>query len=72
MKFPASLMTICQSAFAFCESLKSARFSEGLKALGTNQYTKNGGFWAGVFYASALECVELPSTLKRIEYGAFE
>ena len=39
--------------------------------LGTNDHP-GGKDWAGVFTDSALESVKLPSTLKRIEYGAFE
>lgn len=38
VKLPASLSTIAQGAFAKCESLKTVKFSEGLKALGTSEY----------------------------------
>ena len=47
------------------------KFNEGLEVLGTDEYTDKGGMWYGVFYESTLEKVELPSTLKRIEYNAF-
>ena len=33
---------------------------------------KDGGRWYGAFQESGLESAELPSTLKRIEYGAFK
>ena len=44
--------------------------NEGLEVLGTDEYPGNDGNWYGVFEKSALEYVELPSTLKRIEYCA--
>lgn len=72
MEFPASLRTVAQGAFGNCRNLRGARFNEGLEVLGTDKYTKDSGLWAGVFYASALERVGLPSTLKRIEYNAFQ
>ena len=40
--------------------------------LGTDEYMDSGRMWHGVFQASSIEQVELSSTLKRIEYGAFE
>ena len=46
--------------------------NEGLETLGTDEYTPDGRMWYGVFQESALESVELPSTLKRIEYNAFQ
>ena len=46
--------------------------NEGLAVLGTDEYLDGGGQWYGVFGKSALEYVELPSTLKRIEYYAFQ
>ena len=39
--------------------------------LGTNDYSKNGSAFFGVFQGSAVDDVYLPSTLKRIEYNAF-
>lgn len=39
--------------------------------LGTDGYPRDGELWAGVFERSAVEYVELTSTLKRIEYNAF-
>ena len=47
------------------------RFSEGLEVLGTNEYQKDGAPLDGVFENSAVEHVELPSTLKRLECGVF-
>ena len=69
---PLSVQVICQSAFCKCQSLRSARLNEGLEILGTNEYPEEGRAWCGVFEGSALERVELPSTLKRIEYSAFD
>lgn len=46
--------------------------NEGLEVLGTDEYPDDGRRWYGVFGGSALEYIELPSTLKRIEYSAFE
>ena len=68
---PVSLRTIAQGAFHKCENLKTVKFSEGLEVLGTDEYDDDGGMWYGVFQESSIEHVELPSTLKRIEYSAF-
>ena len=61
-----------QSAFCECSSLKVVRLNEGLEALGKDEYPDNDGRWYGVFEESAIKNVELPSTLKRIEYSAFQ
>ena len=45
--------------------------NEGLEVLGVDEYQDNGNMWAGVFGESALEYIELPSTLERIEYNTF-
>ena len=66
------MRTIRQSAFYKCQSLKEAVFNEGLEVLGTDEYTDDGKLLYGLFEESSVECVELPSTLKRIEYRAFE
>ena len=71
IEFPTSLRKIAQGAFAQCSSLKTVKFNEGLEALGTDEYTKEGKMWAGVFYGSAVGSVTFPFTLKRIEYNAF-
>ena len=68
---PVSLRTIAQGAFGKCESLKTVKFNEGLEVIGTDEYDDDGGIWPGVFMKSALENIEFPSTLKRIEYCAF-
>lgn len=54
-----------------CKSLKSVTFNEGLEALGTDEYPNKEKVWYGTFEESALESVELPKSLKRIEYRAF-
>ena len=71
VEFPASLRTISQGSFSNCESLKTARFAEGLKVLGTDERLDNGAGSYGTFEKSALESVQLPSTLKKIKNGAF-
>ena len=68
---PSSVRTIHQSAFCLCKNLRYAMINEGLEVLGTDEYPGNDGNWYGVFGDSALEYVELPSTLKRIEYCTF-
>ena len=55
-----------------CRSLKVVKFSNGLKTIGTNEYYANGSSLYGVFEGSTVEHVELPRTLKRIEYNAFK
>ena len=68
---PRALRTIRQSAFQDCKSLKRVQLNEGLEVLGTDDHP-NGATWCGVFEGSAVESVLLPSTLKKIEYSAFE
>lgn len=68
---PASLRVIAQGALSECKNLKSVKFGEGLEVLGTDEHMDDGQTWSGVFEESAVESVELPSTLKRIEYNAF-
>ena len=72
IEFPASLRKIAQGAFYKCESLKTVKFNEGLEVLGTDEQADDGEMWYGVFEESSVEHVKLPSTLKRIEYSAFE
>ena len=69
--FPASLRRIRQGAFCGCENLRTAKFSEGLEVLGTDEYGYED-MTNGVFEESGLEDVRLPSTLKMIEHSAFE
>ena len=70
--FPASLRKISDCAFVGCRCLKRVKFSEGLEVLGTDEYPDSGSFLPGAFERCALEHVELPSTLKRIEYSVFK
>ena len=72
VELPASLRTVSQAAFAKCKSLKTVKFNAGLEVLGTDEYVENGELYYGVFEESSIEHVELPSTLRRIEYSAFE
>ena len=72
MELPLSARTIAQAAFAECKSLKTAKLNEGLEALGTDEYDNEGKPYYGVFEKSSVKRVKLPSTLRRIEYGAFE
>lgn len=71
MKLPGPLREIAQGAFAECKNLKTVKFSAGLEVLGTDEYMDDGKSWYGVFEASSVEWVDLPTTLKRIEYNAF-
>ena len=67
---PLSLRVLKQSAFQDCKSLKYVKLNEGLEVLGTDE--RPGGWdWCGVFQGSAVEYVELPSTLRRIECSTF-
>lgn len=69
--FPPSLRTVSQGAFSKCKNLRETRLNEGLEVLGTSDCKQNGEMHDGVFQECALESVEFPSTLKRIEYNAF-
>lgn len=62
---------IHQGAFCKCQNLKKVVFNKGLEVLGTDEYFEGNGIYFGVFEESAVERVDLPSTLKRIEYNAF-
>lgn len=72
VELPASLRKIAQGAFAKCKSLITVTVNEGLETLGENEYTEDRRPYCGVFEASAVERVMLPSTLKKIEYSAFK
>lgn len=63
---------MAQGAFAKCQHLKSVRFGDGLVELGTDERPDDGEMYFGVFQESAVERVELPYTLRRIEYCAFK
>ena len=52
IEFPASLRVISQASFAWCESLKTAKFNEGLEVLGMDEYADDGEGWFGVFEGS--------------------
>ena len=69
---PKSVKTIRQSAFCKCRNLRTVTLNEGLETLGTDEYANDGKPWCGVFQESALVNVRLPSTLRRIEYYAFQ
>ena len=71
VELPASVRIVDQCSFCLCKSLKYAKLNEGLEVLGVDEYATDGGQYYGVFSESALECIDLPSTLKRIEYSAF-
>lgn len=49
VELPASLRTVAQGAFAKCESLKSAKFADGLEVLGSDEYTSDDKWFYGVF-----------------------
>ena len=69
---PSSLRTVSQAAFQNCQALKRVILNEGLEVLGTDEYPEDGKRYYGVFQESAVESISLPSTLKRIEYSAFQ
>lgn len=69
--FPASLREVGQGAFYKCQSLGTVRFSEGLEVLGTEEHEFRIETFYGVFEESAVERVELPSTLRRLERDTF-
>ena len=69
---PPSVRVIHQGAFCKCKSLRKVVLNEGLEVLGTDERIAIDMGYYGVFEKSAVEEVVLPSTLKRIEYSAFE
>ena len=71
-KTPKTVREISQAAFHNCRKLKRIILNEGLEAGGTDEYAKDDSKYFGTFYGSGLEEVILPSTIKRIEYSAFE
>ena len=69
---PASVKEVCAHAFWQCEQLKSVRLNEGLEKLGPKDsvdLNKSAGY---TFAYSAIENVNLPSTLKRLEQSTFQ
>ena len=72
VELPASLRTVAQGAFAMCEHLATASFSDGLEVLGTEEQSESANPWPGVFAGSAVRSVRLPATLRLIEEGAFK
>ena len=46
---PPSLKTISQGVFYKCDKLRRAVLNEGLEALGTNEYWKDGTKHHGIF-----------------------
>lgn len=68
---PSSVRIIHQGAFCWCKNLKNAVLNEGLESLGTKEYQNAGEYSAGVFENSAVESIELPSTLRSIEFSTF-
>ena len=69
--FPNTVKIVRQSSFSRAEMLRSATLNEGLEALGTDECKPDGKLYSGVFQKSGLRRVRLPSTLRRIECGAF-
>lgn len=72
VELPGSLRTVSQGAFYLCKNLRVVKFNEGIEAIGTDEYSDSNEMWVGAFQESTLENVELPSTLKRIEYNTFQ
>ena len=69
---PLSLRTVSQGAFNNCQALKRVILNEGLEALGTSERPDDKQWYYGVFQDTAVEEINLPSTLKRIKYSAFQ
>ena len=69
---PGSLREISQGAFSKCARLRHAVLRKGIEVLGTDEYNNDNFTYEGVFQDSALTSVQLPSTLKKIEYRTFE
>lgn len=72
VKTPRSVRIIRQGAFCKCPNLQKVVLNEGLQALGTDEYFEGSGMYFGVFQESAVKHVDLPQTLKRIEYNTFK
>ena len=70
--FPKTVRTVKQKAFFKNHKLVSTVANEGLETLGTDEYKDDGGMGSGVFENSGLKRIKLSSTIKRIEYSAFE
>lgn len=66
IRMPRSVKAICQGAFCKCKNLRKAVLNEGLEVLGGND-----GCCDGAFGSSALDSIELPSTLRTIECRTF-
>ena len=71
MTFPNMVRAIRQGSFYEVKSLRAVVLNEGLEVLGTEEYDLDDEINYGVFEDSGLNRVQLPSTLKRIEYCAF-
>ena len=61
---PKSLRVIREQAFACCKSLTEVELNEGLRVLGAEEGEEKR--FAGVFNASALRRIVVPSTVRRV------
>ena len=68
---PSSTREIGAEAFAKCVNLLIVQLNEGLKVLGTDEFTLGDKQYLGVFQGSGLRDIVFPSTLKRVEYRTF-
>lgn len=69
---PDSLRVIGQCTFWKCKSLRYVKLNEGLTVVGRDELSKDGSRFYGAFAESALQSIDFPSTLLRIEAKAFQ
>ena len=67
---PSTLIIAEPKAFGACANLKRVEFSEGIKALGSDQLWEE--HWSELFRESGVEEVILPSTLREMRPDIFK
>lgn len=63
IEIPFKITRICNSAFSYCEHLKSVIFTEGSQLESIGEYA---------FFNSSIETIKMPASVTTIEKGAFE
>lgn len=69
---PPSLRKLGAAVFCGSDTLRVVCLNEGLEQLGTDECDDDGYECQGVFQNSAVCCVKLPSTLRRIARSTFQ
>lgn len=59
-------------AFAKCKQLRRVLLNEGLEKLGSEEAVNGSSYRGGVFAESAVERVQMPSTLAEIPERTFD